>query len=44
MSKALEARPVEDFIAPEGVVFTKIDTGKGSPGQLIFKKDGISGL
>jgi penicillin-binding protein 1A len=29
MSKALEGRPVEDFIAPEGVVFSKIDTQKG---------------
>jgi penicillin-binding protein 1A len=29
MSKALEGRPVEDFIAPESVVFSKIDTRKG---------------
>ena len=29
MSKALEGRPVEDFIAPESVVFSKIDTQKG---------------
>jgi penicillin-binding protein 1A len=29
MSRALEGRPVEDFIAPEGVVFSKIDTKEG---------------
>jgi len=29
MSRALEGQPVEDFIAPESVVFSKIDTQKG---------------
>jgi penicillin-binding protein 1A len=38
MSKALEGRPVEDFIAPESVVFTKIDTEKGLLASSYSKK------
>jgi penicillin-binding protein 1A len=38
MSKALEARPVEDFIAPEGVVFAKIDKEQGLLASSYSKK------
>jgi penicillin-binding protein 1A len=38
MSKALEGRPVEDFIAPEGVVFAKIDKEQGLLASSYSKK------
>lgn len=38
MSKALEGRPVEDFIAPESVVFAKIDKEQGLLASSYSKK------